>query len=97
MTSHKINRSETYDKYCRVISTHKRSLFDELVQISDNIDFSHPRFMSKHKRNRSLGSAQAFIIELALTDDYFIDKLRKYMINEGKDYCPTISYIDTYR
>lgn len=90
------NRSETYSNYCRVSSTHKRSIYDELVKISDHMDFNHPMFMNKHKRNRSLGSAQAFIVELALTDEQFLKKLRQYMMDKGKEYAPVISYVDRY-
>ena len=87
---------ESYDRNLRVTSMYSRTIFAELEKISDNIDFRHPRFMTKAKRNRSLGSVQAFIVELALTDDKFVDKLRQFMLGGGREYRRTTTYTDKY-
>jgi hypothetical protein len=82
--------------YPRVSSTYNHSIYQELINISNNIDFSHHRFFNRHKRNRSLGSVQAFIVELALSDDQFMKKLRAYMIDGGKHYIQTSIYLNRY-
>ncbi len=87
---------ESYDRNLRATSMYTRTIYAELEKISDNIDFRHPRFMCKAKRNRSLGSAQAFIVELALTDEAFVQKLKKYMVGGGREYIPTFNYTDRY-
>lgn len=87
---------ESYGEYLRVTSTHSRTIYSELLKISDNIDFRHPRFARRQKRNRSVGSAQAFIVELALTDEKFLARLRDYMIDNGKHWRPHIHYMDKY-
>ncbi len=87
---------ETYNRNLRATSMYTRTVFAELEKIADNIDFRHPRFMCKAKRNRSLGSAQAFIVELALTDEKFVEKLRQYMVGGGEDYIATFNYTDRY-
>lgn len=83
--------------YPRVNSTYRDSIHRELIKISDNIDFSDHRFFNRQKRNRSLGSAQAFIVELALSDERFMDKLRGYMIDGGKGYIQANIYSNNYR
>lgn len=80
----------------RVTSQYSRSMYDEIIKLSDHIDFRHHRFNYKSKRSRSLGSVQAFIVELALTDKQFLIKLRKYMLNNGRGWSPTIHYRDRY-
>lgn len=87
---------ESYDYAPRVTSTHSRTIFAELEKIADNIDFRHPIFARRMKRNRSLGSAQALIVELALTDEKFQERLRKYMVEGGKYWYPSINYMDRY-
>ncbi|RTE05474.1 hypothetical protein [Paenibacillus whitsoniae] len=87
---------ESYDRNLRATSMYSRRIFAELEKVADNMDFRHPRFMTKSKRNRSLGSAQAFIVELALTDERFVANLRKYMIRGGEDYLPMLDYVDAY-
>jgi hypothetical protein len=87
---------ESYERQLRITSMHNRTLYSEIVKISEHIDFRHPRFMQKSKRNRSLGSVQAFIVELALTDQAFLAKLRKYMIHGGRGYSGFIDYINRY-
>ncbi|MEC0276878.1 hypothetical protein [Peribacillus frigoritolerans] len=82
--------------YPRVNSTYKASIYNELIKISDNIDFSHHQFYNRQKRNRSLGSAQAFIVELALMDEQFMKKLRGYMIEGGRNYVQANVYINQY-
>lgn len=82
--------------YPRVNSTYRESIYKELIKISDNIDFSHHRFFNKQKRNRSLGSAQAFIVELALSDEQFLKKLRGFMIDGGVHYIHANIYRDQY-
>lgn len=87
---------ESYDYSPRVTSTHSRTIFAELEKIADNIDFRHPIFARRMKRNRSLGSAQALIVELALTDEKFQQRLKKYMVEGGKHWYPSIHYLDKY-
>jgi hypothetical protein len=87
---------ETYDRNLRVTSMYSRTIYAQLEQICDNMDFNHPRFINKAKRNRSIGSAQAFVVELALTDEQFLAKLRKFMMNGGRDFKSTIVYTDRY-
>ena len=87
---------ETYDRNLRVTSLYSRSIFAELENISNHIDFRHPRFMFRAKRNRSLGSVQAFIVELALTDDAFMARLRQFMIDGGRGYTRYVNYTDRY-
>lgn len=88
--------SEKYSRYCRVTATVSRSIYDVLDAISDNIDFRDPKFTHRMKRNRSIGSALAFVAELALTDDAFVEKLKKHMIAGGKYYVHSVSYLDRY-
>lgn len=88
--------SESYEYQPRVTSTYRRTIYEELEKISQHIDFRHPIFRGRHKRNRSLGSVQALIVELALTDEQFLEKLRRFMINGGRDWKPTIHYFDRY-
>jgi hypothetical protein len=83
--------------YGRINSTYRESVYKEISKISDNIDFSDPRFFNRQKRNRSLGSAQAFIVELALSDERFIEKLRTYMVDGGRGYIKTNLYINSYK
>lgn len=87
---------ESYNRQLRATSMYSRSIYAELEKISDNIDFRHARFMQKSKRNRSIGSTQAFIVELALTDEQFLANLRKFMVNNGRDWTPAIRYFDAY-
>jgi hypothetical protein len=94
--NHMPNSSERYQKYCRINATMSRSLYDVLANISDQMDFSQPKFAHKMKRNRSIGSALALVAELALTDDKFVERLRKFMISEGKYYTHETSYFDRY-
>jgi hypothetical protein len=91
-----VSLGESYDRQLRATSMYTRTIFAELEKVSDQIDFRHPRFMNKAKRNRSLGSAQAFIVELALTDEVFVKKLRQYMVGGGQGYIPTFTYTDRY-
>jgi hypothetical protein len=88
--------SEKYSRYCRVSATVSRTIYDVLDSISDNIDFNQPKFARRMKRNRSIGSALAFVAELALTDDEFVEKLKKHMIAGGRHYVHTIDYMDRY-
>lgn len=87
---------ESYKRNPRVTAMFSRSIYDQLCHIADNIDFNQPIFAGRMKRNRSLGSVVAFIVELALTDEQFIRKLRRFMINGGKHYIHHINYYDRY-
>lgn len=91
---------ESYKTPPRVASTYSRTIFEELEKIANNIDFRHPRFNGKHKRNRSLGSAQALIVELALTDEritkILYPILRSFMVERGKHWIPQVYYRDKY-
>lgn len=87
---------ETYNTSPRVTSTYSRTIYEELVKIADNVDFRHPRFLNRAKRNRSVGSAQALVVELALTDDHFKEKLRRFMIDGGRHWQPVTHYTDKY-
>lgn len=88
--------SEAYRKPPRITSTYSRTMFDELCKIADEIDFGRPIFAGRFKRNRSLGSVQAFIVELAVCDETFRSNLRRYMLYGGRYWCPIISHQDIY-
>ncbi|WP_103110490.1 hypothetical protein [Brevibacillus reuszeri] len=87
---------ETHVELPRVISTHSRVMYGNLIQVADNLDFRNPIFNGRAKRNRSLGSAQAFIVELALADRSFREKLKRFMIGGGKQFVYTSDYLDVY-
>ena len=91
---------ESYNTPPRVSSTYKRTIFEELEKIANNVDFRHPRFRDKYKRTRSLGSAQALIVEIALTDErigVLLDEiLRPMMVEKGKNYTRAVYYTDRY-
>lgn len=78
--------SQEYQDSPRVNSQHIRAVFDELVEISRHIEFKHPIFRGRMKRNLSAGSVQAFINELALSSEGFLNTLRGYMRDGGKDW-----------
>jgi hypothetical protein len=82
------NMSESYTKLPRVTSTHDRYYYDMLVELSDLIDFNLPIFNGKSLRNRSLGSVQTILVEMALQNDDILNNLRNYMILKGKDWTP---------
>lgn len=87
---------ETHAELPRVTSTHSRTMYGNLIKVADNLDFRNPIFNGRAKRNRSLGSAQAFIVELALADPAFRVKVKRYMIGEGKMFIYTSDYLDRY-
>jgi hypothetical protein len=76
--------SEVYKELPRVNSTHSRIIYDEMVEISRHINFNHPMFAHRMKRSLSVSSVQAFIVELALTNDNFRNYLREFMVSEGR-------------
>ena len=88
--------SERYSGPPRITSSHTRTIYEELSKIADHMDFQHPRFEGRYKRSRSIGSAQAFIVELALTDYSFLQRLKLYMLHRGKYWVPVVSYQDKY-
>ena len=91
---------ESYRYSPRVTSTHRRTIFEELEKIANNVDFRNAVFKNRFKRNRSLGSAQAIIVELALTDEVMAERLqhilRGYMVEKGRHWHPTVDYRDKY-
>lgn len=80
----------------RITSTYRDGVFREMLKIAEQIDFSHPSFRFKRKRNRSAGSVQALIVELAIQDATFRAKLRTYMRESGRDWKPAFIYLDCY-
>lgn len=80
------NVSETYVNIPRATSSHMRWTYDNLVDLSNIINFNHPNLKHYHMRNRSVGSVQALIVELALQDDDFRLKLEKYFIKDSRWY-----------
>ncbi len=88
----RINMSESYNKPPRINSTHERFYYDMIVELSDLIDFNHPIFKGKSLRNRSLGSVQTILVEMALQNEEILQKLRKYMVLKGKDWTPVHFY-----
>jgi hypothetical protein len=86
------NVSEFYYTPPRASSTHDRFVYDALVEISDLVDFQNPIFTGKHMRSRSVGSAQALLVEIALQNEDVINTLKKYMLREGKDWRPILHY-----
>lgn len=87
---------ESYYNSPRVTSTYSRTMYEELEKVANNLDFRKPVFRGKKKRNRSLGSVQALIVELALNDDKFQERLREFMVLGGENWYPTIYYKDKY-
>lgn len=89
--------SEVFKSQPRVNSSYGRAYYDELVELSRHIDFSDSVFANHHKRNHSIGSTQAFIVELALTFQPFMDELKKHMKRGGENYIPVaVNYSDKY-
>lgn len=87
---------ETFEELPRVTSTHSRVMYGNLIQVADNLDFRNQLFTRRAKRNRSIGSAQAFVVELALADPNFRKELQKFMIGGGKRFLYTSDYLDRY-
>lgn len=87
---------ETHIELPRVTSTHSRVTYGNLIQLADNLDFRSPVFAGRAKRNRSVGSAQAFVVELALADREFRERLKRYMIGGGRQFVYTSDYMDRY-
>ncbi|MDH4620107.1 hypothetical protein [Brevibacillus sp. AY1] len=87
---------ESFVELPRVTSTHSRVMYGNLIQLADNLDFRNPVFARRAKRNRSVGSAQAFIVELALADWAFRERLKRYMITGGTQFIYTADYMDRY-
>lgn len=87
---------ETHEELPRVTSTHSRVMYENLIQVADNLDFRNPIFNGRAKRNRSLGSAQAFVVELALADRTFRERLKTYMIGGGARFVYMSDYMDRY-
>lgn len=80
----------------RIASKYSRSIYTTLWNIASHLDGRSPIMMTKRKRSHSMGSVQALIVELALTDQDFVHKLRLFMVNQGKDYVHHTNYTDTY-
>ncbi|WP_400164842.1 hypothetical protein ACAF76_006180 [Brevibacillus sp. TJ4] len=91
-----MDHGETFVELPRVTSTHSRVTYGNLIQLADNLDFRNPIFYGRAKRNRSLGSAQAFVVELALADRGFRERLKRYMIAGGRQFIYTSDYLDRY-
>lgn len=91
------NISESYYKPPRVNSTHDRHTYDALIELSSLIDFNHPVFNGRSLRNRSLGSVQTVLVELALENEDILNQLKKYMIESGKDWTPILYYAKKYK
>ncbi|GED34994.1 hypothetical protein BCE02nite_61350 [Brevibacillus centrosporus] len=87
---------ESFEELPRVTSTHSRVMYGNLIQVADNLDFRNAIFARRAKRNRSIGSAQAFVVELALADPKFRNNLQSFMIGEGKRFVYTSDYLDRY-
>lgn len=86
---------ESYYNMPRVNSVHLRTTYSRLIQVSNNINFNTPVFDGMAKRNRSLGSAQAFIVELALSNPSFVDRLLKpFMLYGGENLMLGQDYMD---
>ncbi len=86
------NMSESYTKLPRTTSTHNRFIYDSLVELADLMDFNHPIFDGKSVRNRSVGSVQTVLVEMALQNEDILQQLRKYMVLQGKDWTPVHYY-----
>lgn len=86
------NMSESYKRLPRITSTYNRYYYDMIVELSELIDFNHPVFRGKSVRNRSLGSVQMLLVEMALQNDEVLQTLKKYMIWRGMDWTPVNFY-----
>lgn len=80
--------SEAFNESPRVSSTHSRNIYDELLRISRHINFNHTLFINRRKRNNSISSVQAFIVELALTNESFCNYLKEFMVLGGEEWTP---------
>lgn len=86
---------ESFKELPRINSVHLRTTYSKLIQVSNNINFNTPVFDNMAKRNRSLGSAQAFIVEQALGDPKFVDKMLKpFMLYGGENLILGTHYMD---
>lgn len=90
------NMSESYEDQPRVNSTHSRYIYDILVELADQINFNHPLLRYKSMRSRSLGSVQALLVEMALDNEEIRTKLRKFMVNEGRNWTYISNYLHKY-
>lgn len=87
---------ETYETAPRVNSSHLRITYSRLIHLADNLNFNTSVFTDMLKRNRSLGSAQAFILELALADKRFVeDNLLPFCIGDGVNVLLHTDYLDS--
>ena len=87
---------ETHSTAPRVNSSHLRRTYSKLVQLSEHLNFNSPVFDGMLKRNRSLGSVQAFIVELALADTRFVEEnLKPFCIADGSALILTQNYNDS--
>ncbi|MGG1263880.1 hypothetical protein [Brevibacillus laterosporus] len=85
---------ETYEQMPQVKSIYNRQFYANLVSVANNINFNSPIFYGMSKRNRSLGSAQAFICELALGNPQFREYLKQFMVGGGKNFFYVQSHYD---
>lgn len=92
MSNRAVVEGDKHKKPPRVSSTYNWTTYEDIVEIGRQIDFNHPRFDGKYKRNNSWGSAQAFIVELALSAPQFREYIRQFMIQEGRFYTPISDY-----
>lgn len=94
-----VSPSENLKHIPRITSSYTHSFYDELVKMVNFFDFNHRMFTlinnnTRKKRNRSAGSVQALICQLAMQDPNFREKLRTYMVDCGKDWTFTSHYHD---
>ena len=77
----------------RVTSSYRPNVYEALLEIANRVDFSAPDFRFKRKRNRSIGSAQALLVELALQSSEVRSQLRELM---SEHWTPKFCYLDQY-
>lgn len=92
--------AEHYAGVPRVSSSMSRTIYAELESIGQQVDFRLPRYMTKAKRNRSMGSVVALVCEVALSDpvvrELFHARLKLHMKDAGAHWTPSTKYTDVY-
>lgn len=86
---------ETFEDAPRINSSHLRRTYSAILQLADVINFNSPIFNDMLKRNRSLGSVQAFVMEQALSWDVFVDeRIKPFCVGKGINLMLGSHYMD---
>lgn len=92
--------AEHYSGVPRISSSMSRTIYAELENIGQQIDFRLPRYMTRAKRNRSMGSVVALVCEVALADpkvrDLYYARLKLHMKDAGAHFTAGSNWSDVY-